>query len=93
LALFGEGLQRTVVHSSLATEPFCHGVPFMVQGKRFLKDPKSVQRRARPGAAIGPKKAEPQKKRSKLTSVKNQIRAVKRLLAKVSVRLHSRLTG
>jgi hypothetical protein len=59
------------------------GVSFMVHGKRaFVKHPNRGQRRPKPGAAFGPQKTEQKNKRSKLTSVKNQIRAVKRLLAK-----------
>jgi hypothetical protein len=55
----------------------------MVHGKRpFVKDARGSQRRAKPGAALGPKNTEQKNKRSKLTSVKNQIRAIKRLLAK-----------
>lgn len=66
----------------------------MVQGKRvFVKGPGGSQGGRKPGGkAFGPKKAEQKKKGGKLTSVKNQIRAVKRLLAKVQTQ-ENILTG
>lgn len=65
------------------------GALFMVPGKRpFVKGPRGSQVGRKPGAkAFGTKKTEQKKKGGKLTSVKNQIRAVKRLLAKVQLQI------